>query len=127
MVIAAWSGFAAFAPCLFGHHLERLLEIIEVTLLEFLEVKQLVAGMTDGTNQLVQLDLNGLGVAVLGALNQEHHQEGDDRCAGIDDQLPGIAEAKKRAQGGPYHDDEDRRREGEWPSCRVSGPFGQAR
>src|SRR6476620_7897979 len=40
--------------------------------------------------QLVQLHLDRGAIPVLGILDQKHHQEGDDRRAGIDDQLPGI-------------------------------------
>ena len=47
-------------------------------------------------DQLVELELDRLGVAVLRVLDQEHHQERDDRRAGVDDQLPGVAEAEER-------------------------------
>ena len=51
-----------------------------------------------GPDQLVQLELHRRGVAVLGVLDQEDHQEGDDRGAGVDDQLPGVAEVEDRAR-----------------------------
>jgi hypothetical protein len=41
-------------------------------------------------NEFVQLDLNGGTIAVLGILDQKHHQEGNDGRAGIDDELPRI-------------------------------------
>jgi hypothetical protein len=55
--------------------------------------------------QLIELDLNRFGVAVLGVLNEEDHQECDDGRSGIDDELPGIAVLKERAghQPGQYH------------------------
>ena len=45
-------------------------------------------------DQFIQLDLDRGAIAVLGILNQEHHQECDNRGARIDDKLPsvGIAE-----------------------------------
>ena len=42
-----------------------LLQIIEVAFLELLEIQQLVARVTDGPNQLIELDLDRLGVSVL--------------------------------------------------------------
>ena len=47
-------------------------------------------------DQLVQLGLHRRTVAVLGVLDQEHHQEGDDGRAGVDHQLPGLAELEDR-------------------------------
>jgi hypothetical protein len=54
------------------------------------------------TNQLVELDMHRLGVTVLGVLDQEHHQEGDDRGAGIDHQLPGVADSEQRPGDHPH-------------------------
>jgi len=51
-----------------------------------------------GADQLVQLGLDGAAVPVLGVLDQEHHQEDDNRGAGVDDQLPGVGEAEERAR-----------------------------
>jgi hypothetical protein len=50
--------------------------------------------VTDGPDQLIELDLDRFGVAVLGALNQEHHQERHDRGSRVDHELPGVAEAE---------------------------------
>ena len=47
-------------------------------------------------------------VAVLGVLNEEDHQEGDDGGAGVDDQLPGIAVTEDRPAHGPADDDQHR-------------------
>jgi len=46
------------------------------------------------TEQLVQFEVDRLGVAVLRVLDQEGHQEGDDRRAGVDHQLPDIGEVE---------------------------------
>ena len=56
------------------------------------------------TNQLVELELEGVSIAILGVLNNEHHEKGEDRRAGVDDQLPGIAEPEDRARDGPNDD-----------------------
>ncbi|MNN47243.1 hypothetical protein D3C81_1616550 [compost metagenome] len=41
------------------------------------------------------------GVLVLALLDQEHHQEGDDGGAGVDDQLPGLREPEHGPGDGP--------------------------
>jgi hypothetical protein len=58
----------------------------------------------DGPQQLVELELHGRGAAVLGVLDQEDHQAGDDGRAGVDHQLPAIREAEERADDGPGDD-----------------------
>ena len=56
--------------------------------------------------------MNSFGIAVLGVLNQEHHQECDDGRAGINNQLPGVRKMKRGSGHGPNYDDENRYREG---------------
>ena len=48
--------------------------------------------------------MKGFGVAVLGILNEEHHEESNDRGGGVDDELPGIGEVENGAEDGPDHD-----------------------
>jgi hypothetical protein len=71
--------------------------LVEFTLFKLFEIQQGVVGARRRAQQLVQLHLNGFGIAVLGSLNEEDHQEGDDRGASIDHELPGIAEPKQGA------------------------------
>jgi hypothetical protein len=54
-----------------------------------------------GADQLVQLEVHGGAIAVLGVLDQKHLQEGDDRGAGVNHQLPGVAESKQRTGDQP--------------------------
>src|SRR5450631_3656766 len=42
------------------------------------------------SNEFVEFYLNGRAIAVLRILDQEDHQERDDRSAGVDHQLPCI-------------------------------------
>jgi hypothetical protein len=51
------------------------------------EIEHRVVCSPRGPDQLVQLDLYGCPVAVLGVLDQEDHEEGQDRRAGVDDEL----------------------------------------
>jgi hypothetical protein len=52
--------------------------------------------------------MNSLGVAVLGVLNQKHHQECDDGRARVDNQLPGIRKLEGWSGYGPNYYDENR-------------------
>ena len=57
--------------------------------------------------ELIEFHLYGTTISVLRVLNQKHHEEGDDRGAGIDDELPGIAKVKQRSGNTPKEDDEN--------------------
>ena len=48
------------------------------------------------SNELIKFDVHGFCIAILGILNQEHHEEGDDGGSCVDDQLPRIAKAEER-------------------------------
>lgn len=56
-------------------------------------------------DEFIKLHLDGNAVSVLGILNEEDHEEGDDGRSGIDDELPGIAEMKHRTGDQPRKDD----------------------
>src|SRR5262249_45182884 len=101
-------------------------DAIEIALLELLEIQQLVLRIADSPDDLVQLDLYRLGVAVLRALDQKHHQEGHDRRSRVDDELPGIAEPEQRTRDGPHDDDQYSQDEGARPAGRVRCPFRQS-
>ena len=45
-------------------------------------------------NEFVKLDMHCLSVPVLRVLNEKNHEEGNDGCSGVYDELPGIAEAE---------------------------------
>jgi hypothetical protein len=69
-------------------------------------------------NQLVELELDGVTITVLGILNQKHHQECDDRRARVDDQLPCVAELEYWTGEAPDDDDQSRSHE-----CSLDGPW----
>src|SRR5205814_432341 len=60
-----------------------------------------VARLRDRADELVQLQLGRLRIAVLGVLDEEHHQEGHDRGPGVDDELPGVRETEHRTRDRP--------------------------
>ena len=84
----------------------------QFVLAEILHVDQPVARALDRGDELVQLQLNRHGVLVLRALDQEHHQEGDDRRAGVDHQLPRVGVPEQRAGDDPREDHQARERKG---------------
>ena len=71
------------------------------------------------SDQLVELDLNSLGVPVLRVLDQEDHQERDDGRSRVDDELPGIAESEERSGDDPDQDNGDGQREGSRPAAEA--------
>ena len=50
-----------------------------------------------GADDLIHLDLQCLGIAVLCMLDQEHHQERYNRGPGVDHKLSGVTELEERA------------------------------
>jgi hypothetical protein len=53
-------------------------------------------GMSRGANsdQFIELRLNGGSISVLRVLNDEDHEERNDRRACVDNQLPSVGEMK---------------------------------
>lgn len=84
----------AFAPCP---------KLRDLGIRQPLDADELVLALAD-PDEFVQFRLHRGAVAVLRALDQEHHQEGYDGRACVDDQLPGLGEAEKRAADRPDDD-----------------------
>jgi len=74
---------------LFAQPLKLLLELSQLVGKIF-KIEKFIARAPDGANELIQLQLHGLGGAVLCVLNKKHHQEGDDRGDCVDDKLLGV-------------------------------------
>src|SRR5438132_1248954 len=72
---------------------------------QVLDAYEMVMG-TAHPDQFVELRLNRRAIAVLGVLDEEHHQEGDDGRAGVDHQLPGVRETEEWSTCRPYDDDQ---------------------
>jgi hypothetical protein len=88
---------------------------------------QPVAGALDGGHDFVQLELHGQGVLVLRALDEEHHEERDDRRAGIDHQLPRVRKLEDRTAASPHDDDAQRDQEGRRGACFCRDPTRKTR
>src|SRR5271170_7673970 len=52
--------------------------------------------------------MNGPGIAVLGVLDEKYHEKCDNRCASIDNQLPGIGVMEDGPGKTPGDDDRNR-------------------
>jgi hypothetical protein len=100
------------------------LHLIQFFVTQFLNVEHLIACRGRCVDQLVQLEVDRLCIPVLSVLYEEHHEKGDDGCACIDNELPGIGEVEDRAAACPRNDDENRTEEGplrtEPPGSRSS-------
>src|SRR5687768_4118914 len=75
---------------------ELLLERLDLVVGRLLDVGEGVARLLLGADQLVELEVKRVGVAVLGGLDHEDHQEGDDRRDRVDDEEPGVRPAHER-------------------------------
>jgi hypothetical protein len=67
---------------------------------------ELVARAANRSDQFVELEVDCLRIPVLRRLDHEHHEEGHDRGAGVDHELPGIRETEHRPGDCPDDDDE---------------------
>ena len=95
---------AKFQPGLLGQNRVIQTDAIEFVLLQLLQVQQRIMCTVNGTDELIQLDLQRLGIAILCILNQKHHQERDNRGPGVDHELPGVTEVEERAGHDPHED-----------------------
>ena len=66
-----------------------LAKLSELLLTQLLDANVVVLGGAH-SDQLIELGLDRRPVSVLRVLDQEHHEEGHDGGAGVDDELPGI-------------------------------------
>ena len=67
---------------------------VEIFFFEIFDVQEGVARGFRSPNKLVKLYVKCFRIAILGVLDQEHHQERDDGRACVDYQLPRVAKAK---------------------------------
>src|SRR5579859_102228 len=95
--------------------------MLQLALGELLDVDEAIRRALDSRDELAQLQLHGPHLPVLGVLDHEHHQEGDDGRARVDDELPPVGKMEYGTQGQPGENDEERHSE-----C-PEAPGGDAR
>jgi len=76
---------------------ELLFQLLQFFVGEIFQIDQFISRLLQRTNDFVELEMHRFGVAVLGVLDQEHHQKSDDSGGGIDDELPRIGKMKSGA------------------------------
>src|SRR6266566_5829653 len=104
-----WRGMVAIVSIVLGFSadaLELFFELFQILVRKLFKINEFISRAFDGANNLIKFQMNGFGIAVLGVLNQEHHEEGNDRRSGVDDELPGIGKVKRRSGEKPHEDDE---------------------
>ena len=81
------------------------LQPAELLIGQFFGEDELVVGALGGDDQLVEFRLEGEVIPVLGALNQEDHEECNDNGRSVDNELPSIGEAEYWAGHDPCEND----------------------
>src|SRR5476649_1093584 len=104
------------------HFLVFLAQGPQFLLVQVVEAQQRVLCILGHPQQLIDLDMQHIVVAVLRVLNQENHQEGDDGGGCIDDQLPGVVVMKVGPRQRPHEDQYD----GNGKSPGTACPLGQS-
>jgi hypothetical protein len=97
--------FLRSRPELLVQRMKLLLQLLQLLVRELLHVHQLIPCPLHSTDQFIELEMNRLGIAVLGVLDQKDHEKGHNGRARINHQLPGIREAEEGAGHGPDEDD----------------------
>ena len=87
-------------------------KLVKLEFRQILYIDHFVLCFVHRMDQLVQLQMNRSCVTILRILDQEDHEKCDDRCAGINNQLPGIGVVEDRSGNSPSHDDADGSRKG---------------
>ena len=98
-------------------------DFFQLFLAEILEAEHHVAGVPIGADELVEFELDGGRVAVLGILEEEDHQEGHDGRAGIDDELPSVGVVEEGTCERPGDDDPDCHHEDAGTSTLLPRPM----
>lgn len=79
-----------------AHRLVFLAKLMDLPVIEGFEIQYRLLRRFRSADQFVKLDVDDVVVPVLGVLNQENHQEGNDGRRRVDDELPGIVVVKPR-------------------------------
>ena len=92
---------------------------LEILFGHVFDVYQAVTGQLIGRYELVELELDGQTVFVLGFLDEEDHEEGDDGGADVDGRLPDAGEMEVGATDDPEEDEAEGQEDG---AVAAGGP-----
>src|SRR6185437_13998588 len=93
---------------LFADSFVLLFQFVQLFVRELFHVDQIIAGGIVGAYEFIQLQVDGFSIAVLGVLDEKHHQEGNQAGCCIDYQLPCIRVMKIAARQPPEDQDGNR-------------------
>src|SRR5262245_53654031 len=106
-----------------AHPSKLLLDGLEFLVRHVIKRDQAGPSALNAPQQLVEFEAHNASLAVLGVLDQKHHQEGNDRCPGVDDELPGIGVVEVGPGQSPDHDDNERGEKSPMQAHSVCGPL----
>src|SRR5260221_8214970 len=86
---------------LLSESLKFLLQPGQLLVRKIFEIDHIVSSTFNTANQLIQFQMDSLGITVLRILDQKHHQERDDCRSSVNHELPGIRKLKNRPGNGP--------------------------
>ena len=92
----------------FAQTLKLLLELLQLFVRKVFKIDKFISRTFESADDLIQFQMDRFGIAVLGVLDQEHHEKGDDRCGSINNELPCIREMKGGTGQDPHEDDKHR-------------------
>src|SRR5207244_5145478 len=93
-----------FPPSLARQRLVTRSKLIQLLLFQLFKVQYCIVSVLCNPDQLIKLDLNSLGVAVLGILNEKYHEERHNRRCCVYHQLPRVTEMKDGTGDNPRGD-----------------------
>ena len=103
-----------------------LVEVIELLVAEAAGMDDLVVGLLESEEQLVQLHLERLRISVLGVLQHDHHQQRHEGHAAGDEQLPGSCRPGADPDPCPDHHEPECDREGLLRASVVGDEMGES-
>src|SRR5260370_38059136 len=109
----------------FSQLFELLFYFSQLFVGKIFQIDQLISRLLQRANDLIEFQVHRFGVAVLGVLDQEHHQERNDGRSRIDDQLPGIGKMKCWTGEKPDQDHEHGSSKGPGASEHDGGTAGE--
>jgi len=89
------------------------------------DINHFIVRLIDGLDDFIKFKMNGSSVAVLGVLNQKHHQESDDRGACINNELPRVGVVEVRPSQNPQNDYEQGAKECPFRSHPIGSLRGE--
>src|SRR5437763_41646 len=75
---------------------QRLFQAVQILVGKVLDIDKLALRALGRAHELIDLHLQHAKIAVLGVLNDKHHQKRNNRRNAVDDQLPALGEPERR-------------------------------